>query len=335
MPQHIVIKGRSGCGKSWLYKKVLEEQRAYFVDVSLANANLQAGLIAAVKKRVLGGVGELSQSGRAAGRRIGFEGTGLSGSDSTTHTHIRPDDWLACVKEVRRRADAKKRGCKAFVVLENFEAIRGSASARQEIISMVMNLDDAAYAEYDVRLIIVGTPHNLYDFLVRGQEDSLRSRLIEVPEVGRMPEAAAKALLKRGFVDHLAMSFDHGEDRYLRDMAWMADRIPQKLQHLGLCVALCARENGNKITEDVLKKARGMWLSQFAAGMHAAISQHLRMGTTGAQSRAKVLYAIAQFDREQFSHNDIYNVLKRKVSKKTSAPSTSTVKRTLQSLGDS
>lgn len=35
---HIIIFGDSGCGKSWLYKKVFDEERVKYITIDLANA---------------------------------------------------------------------------------------------------------------------------------------------------------------------------------------------------------------------------------------------------------------------------------------------------------
>ncbi len=37
--QHIIIHGESGCGKSWLYKKVLAEKKIHYEVVNLASAD--------------------------------------------------------------------------------------------------------------------------------------------------------------------------------------------------------------------------------------------------------------------------------------------------------
>ena|ERR1700736_1401209 len=37
--QHIVIHGESGCGKSWLYKKVLADGKVFWIGANFANAS--------------------------------------------------------------------------------------------------------------------------------------------------------------------------------------------------------------------------------------------------------------------------------------------------------
>ena len=36
---HVIIHGESGCGKSWLFKKVLEEENIFYLPANLANAS--------------------------------------------------------------------------------------------------------------------------------------------------------------------------------------------------------------------------------------------------------------------------------------------------------
>lgn len=36
---HILLHGESGCGKSWLYKKVLDEEKIFWLSANLANAS--------------------------------------------------------------------------------------------------------------------------------------------------------------------------------------------------------------------------------------------------------------------------------------------------------
>jgi hypothetical protein len=36
---HILIHGESGCGKSWLFKKILDEEKIFYLPANLANAS--------------------------------------------------------------------------------------------------------------------------------------------------------------------------------------------------------------------------------------------------------------------------------------------------------
>jgi hypothetical protein len=75
---HLVIKGESGCGKSWLYKKVFAEQNVYFRTVNLAFA-LSCGSVAEAAVRTI--------SRRACAQTSGLEAYRWLRRQLVTPTH--------------------------------------------------------------------------------------------------------------------------------------------------------------------------------------------------------------------------------------------------------
>ena len=65
--QHIAITGESGCGKSWLYKIVFQENNVFYKTVNLALATDDGDISSAIVRTVLEGNAVLKETEKRSG----------------------------------------------------------------------------------------------------------------------------------------------------------------------------------------------------------------------------------------------------------------------------
>lgn len=206
--KHVVIHGESGTGKSWLWKKVLADLGAKYMVANFANASRWGGLAAALQNQI---------DRREQAMKTGFveeKRAGLSAAvakSEVSHkgefSYGKMEPFESCLKYLRGKAN---KGL-AVLVLENLEAVFEDAKLLKELANILLLCDDDTYAEYNVRIVIVGATSNLKDYYYATPNPStIVNRLYEIPEVSRLPYAAASSLLRTGLIELLGY---HVEER--------------------------------------------------------------------------------------------------------------------------
>lgn len=222
---HIVIQGDSGTGKSWLYKKVLGDERAHYIIANLANAS-RLGSIGAELRNLIERDGCAVKTGyeeqKTTGINAGVASGGLTYTGQFSIGQMEP--FEACLKLLRDRAGDKP----AAIVFDNLEAAFTDALLK-ELADMLILCDDERYAVYFVHLIIVGVTKGIKEYYYRTPHHAtVANRLFELAEVSRLRPNQAQDLLKRGLVDQLKFEIPEF-DQVAKHAAWVTDRVPQML----------------------------------------------------------------------------------------------------------
>ncbi len=305
---NVIVRGDSGCGKSWLYKKVLADLDAAYAIVNLAQAHSFGSVAEAVFRTVAAGT-DVVVGGRT-GAQVGFLG-GLFhsafGRERDTR-RVLADPVIEAARILRRRAGKRRLAC---IVFDNFEQIAGDSRLIRELAMIIMQIDTPDWAAYGVHNVIVGTTANIREFLAQAGSTPIQNRIREIPEVGRLTFEQASELIVGGFVQNLGYS---RVDAFpiVKDVAWMADRIPQHIHSLCLEIAFESEKREGRLDSDVVANAQKRWLQASESSSYVAIARQMQTAA-GAASRRRnqTLYAMAQLDRVDFSAADVERNVRR------------------------
>lgn len=304
---HIVVHGESGTGKSWLYKKVLSDQRATYMTANLANAS-RLGSISAEFKNLLEREGKSIKVGYEEEKATEISAGVASGSLAHTgqYTLGQKEPFEACLYALRERAGRNP----AVLVLDNLEAAFNDALLT-ELANLLILCDDERYACHRVHIIVVGVPAQLKEYYYKTPNHrSIANRLYELPEVSRLSTEDAHSLLTRGLFDILKYDVDDKES-ILKHISWITDRVPQMLQEYGLILAKLAEGGGRRITFDLIATADQQWMFQSLNQPYAVIELHMNERDTKAGRRNQTLVALGLMDGEQFKATDIEKRVRR------------------------
>jgi hypothetical protein len=304
---HIVIQGDSGTGKSWLYKKVLADEKAAYLIANLANAS-RLGSIGAEIRNLIEREGSAVKTGYDEEKKTEVSAVIASGGlKHTGHYSIgQMEPFEACLKLLRKCAGSGP----AVLVFDNLEAAFTEVLLK-ELADLLILCDDERYAQHTVHLVIVGVTKGIKEYYYRTpHHTTIANRLFELREVSRLTVDQARELLKRGLVDQLKFKVEDFE--YLaKHVAWVTDRVPQMLHEYGLELASIALKNDGSIELGMLEHADKCWMYRSLTHPYAVIEHHMNERDTKAGRRNQTLYAVGQVDTEYFKAQEIESRLRK------------------------
>jgi len=314
LPQsmHIVLHGESGCGKTWLYKKVFADSSVYYRTANLGRASLQGinGLLAEVLAKIDDRqLTEIAET-KAAGVNIAlFEG-GLEAQ--RTYSVRQSDVFELLLRHMRAQAGGKRA---AALVFENLEHILHEEALVNELKGLLLLLDDSDYAKYQVRIVLVTTASNFRTYLSSvGAANTLINRIKEVPEVGRLTQTQAETFVKRGLFQLLGIAVAPGDvtqEWIVRQVINFSDRIPQYMHELCLEVALTSQASGRTVTRELLTRAVATWVKSSIVSEITAVTSNLNSKATKKGRKNQLLYAIAMCTDSEFDYAKIEKIVRQ------------------------
>jgi hypothetical protein len=300
---NIIIHGESGSGKSWLYKKVLSDLGATVMPLNLANAS-RLGSISAECANAVARTGATTLTGytekKSATASVGVLEGGLE-HEKEFQTGV-TEPFEACCALARR--SAKK--APAVIVLDNLESIFEDDKLMRELANIITLLDDERYADYAVKLLIVGVPTGVRDYFSRTpNQATIANRLTELPEIGRLTSEQARQLVRRGFIDELQYTVDKDSLKAVEDhVLWVTDRIPQRLHEYCLDLAQIGVAD-RKLTTNMLTIADTRWIESSLSFNYQAIETLMNERDTKVGRRNQTLYVLGQMRDPEFRYSDV------------------------------
>jgi hypothetical protein len=313
---NIVMHGQSGCGKSWLYKQVLEDNDAVFLQANLSNA-ARLGSITAEIKNVVSRRGEAGlksfSEGKSSELNIAVASADIEHTKEFDVGQMEPFEH--CLQIARKQSGEKS----AFLVLDNLEFIFGVQNLMDELASLITLLDDERYSQYRVKLVVVGVPGGLRSYYNRtGNRSSVANRLFEIPEVSRLERNEARELVVRGLETQLGFSFEAAErDVILDHIIWVTDRIPQRVHEYCLDLAKLAID-ARRVFKSFLPEVDKAWLSSSLSNVYGVIENWMNERETKIGRRNQLLYSLGKVTKDEFRFGEIEAVLRAEFPESTS-----------------
>ncbi len=308
--KYIIIHGESGNGKTWLYKKVLKQLRIPFHVVNLGNASA-AGSIEALFEQKLGEIGHQNVVNKKTEVEGGVRPMGIGGAVKQTveYKSWSPSAFARLLEEISFTA----KGGRGILVLDNFEQVVDDPKHIKDIAGLIISADEEAIADYNVKILIVGTPNNIRHMIAKvSNAYTISNRLVEIPEVARMEVGEAYAVMNQGFERHLKYTFTVDKQELYKDICWKTDRIAQEIQELCLKIALEARRNRSIISREVVNAAEKAWAEDSLSHDLGTIELLMNSRDTKVGRKNQVLYCLGLHPKEDFKYSDIEKSVRQK-----------------------
>jgi hypothetical protein len=311
---HCVIFGESGSGKSWLYKKVLQDMGAQTATANCANAVRFGSLTEEIKKLVTSEnpkrLTEMNEEMDARVKAVVAEG-GLT--SKRVYEMAQEDPVLECFRVLRERAGEGP----AVLVIDNLELIFSSEEMMHELASIITLLDDSRYSKYGVKLLVVGVPSGVREYLSK-MHASVGNRLSEISEVSSLSKEEVATLVKTGFVKLLRVDISPEtlaawQEHIFTVTMGYAQPVQEYCEQLGYIV----QDSNWKGSVEQLSKADAAWLKQGLSQASGTIAQLMNERETKAGRRNQVLYSLGRINKRVFHVAEVEEVLRQHFSQST------------------
>lgn len=312
--RHIAIFGDSGNGKTWLYQKVLKEQKCGYVlvDLSVAKTSGLDNAFRAALEEPYGWQADSHLDNNSGGIKFALE---MSKEAQTQYTFADEPPFDKLVNEVSRL-----KGNHKFIVFDNLESVVDDKEIVRQLTAYILRLDNPTFAAKSVRFLFVGVVTDIRKLLSgANKSETISNRLNELPEVKRMSHFEAETVFRTGFLDFLNIDFGDDEDIVIRSCVFYSGRSAQHIHEIGLQVAFDAEEYDWSLDWDGVAGAIREWADSNLEGHNSAVRARLNQKATRIRRKNQVMYSIARLARDEFSVSDVDHMVRLEFPHNTEA----------------
>lgn len=307
---HTLVYGESGNGKSWLFKKVLDENKIPYV---IANGGNSARLnsITSELYSCLIDPGTIKKLGFTEEKTAELNAVIAKGTlKHTGQYEISQEEPLLTVF---RLLSESAKGKRSIIVIDNLEFIFNSKELMEELANILILLDDKRYAQYEVNFLIVGTPLNVMKYFRETKNiESVSNRLDEVPKISSLNSGQTMELISRGFLQ-LSVKIEGRELMNLAEhICNVTLGIAQRVQEFCEFLAYEVEDNNWVYDKGLIKKASEAWLLNGLQHSYQAIESHFNSKGTTVARKNQVIYCISRLKTHQFDTNQIDAAIRKK-----------------------
>lgn len=301
---HSLLFGESGNGKSWLYKKALEQNKIAYRVANCANASRKGSLTEEIRAALVPpGTAEkigFTESKEASVKALVAEGKLQHEGEFRLHL----DDPLAYAFSNFRHEIGKRTG---VVVLDNLESIFANQGLMDELADILILLDDERYARYKLKILIVGVPNGVLEYFAKTKNlESVANRIEELPKVTGLTAPMVRTLVKTGFNDLLRFGLsDAAISRIAGHTHHITMGVAQRVQEYCEKLAYQLDDNRGKFDIELLDKANRDWLLQGMRQGYTVVESHLNSKRTTIARRNQVIFCIGKITNHQLDTTKI------------------------------
>ena len=300
---HTFMFGESGTGKSWLYKKVFNDENINFEVTNCANASRNGSITDEIYSRCF----KSGTSKKTAYKETKKAGIAALGTAELAHEGeyeiLQSDKLLESYKHLYKKSKKQK----TIIVLDNVETIFSNEKLMGELSDILILLDDEDYAEYNVKFLLVAVPNEVLQYFSHAKNpSSVGNRIDELPRIKGLKAAQVKDFIERGFVDALKIDIPNNLFNSLsRHIYTITLGIPQRIHEYCECLAYRIEDNNWEYDKELVAQADGDWLLKGLRECYSVIQSHLNSEETSDGRRNQVIYALGRISTHQIDTQKI------------------------------
>lgn len=305
---HTLLFGDSGNGKSWLYKKVLDEKGIPFVVANCANASRLRSVTKEICNSLIepGTIKKLGFSEEKAAEINAY--VAKSGLKHTGDFGIAQEEPLLEAFKLFAEATPKKK----ILVLDNLESIFSSEDLMRELADIIILLDDARYSACNINILIVGIPNGVLQYFRETKNsESVSNRISEIDKVSGLDSGQVMEVIKKGF-KQLNILTTGSSLIEISDHVWdVTLGIAQRVHEYCEVLAYAIEDNDWKYDSSLLQKADKDWLLQGLRQSYQLVEGHLNSRETAVARRNQIIFCIAKVRSHQFDSSVIDGLIRK------------------------
>lgn len=307
--KHVIMYGESGCGKSWLYKKVLSDKKIKYGIINLAKAKRMGSITNVFRDEIANRV-KFEKTSYTDIEKAEIGGGFLKGElgNQNNYCKIYGDP----VREYIRLYKQKN----TIIVFDNLESIFSSSKLIEEFGDILTLLDDEDYKE---KFLIVGVPSEVIQyFSSRELLKTVANRLTQLKEVKGLNCEQVKEFVEKGFRNELEVKLNESElNEITKHVFWVTNGTPQKLQEYCKLLGFEIQDNGWEYTNDMLNIVDKKWVLDSLHKNYTVISGMMNSIETDIGRRNQVLYCLGKLDKTCFRAQEVEKILQEEFKMST------------------
>lgn len=306
---HSLLFGESGNGKSWLYKKIFDQNSIPFAVANCASASRKKSLTDEIRS-VLIPEGTAQRTGFSEKKEATVNAVVAAGKleHQSQYTTTTPDPLLQAFESFSNRNQGKR----TVLVIDNIESIFKRTDLMDELADLIILLDDSRFAKFNVKLVIVGVPNGVLDYFAKTKNmESVANRLEEIPKVGSLNLPMTKSLITKGFNQLLNYEFSPNQINEIAEHTHHVTMgVAQRVHEYCAKFATCYESRSKRYAQEILREADRQWLTVGLRQSYTVVESHLNGKKTAVARKNQIIYCIGHMKLHQFDTNDIKDSLK-------------------------
>lgn len=296
---HTIVSGASGTGKSWLCKKVAHEQGWTTKFANCANASRLNSVTEELCQTLIP-LGTQSQTGYRSSMEGGIGAIGLAGKIGTERTFtVAPQERLSLAFSSARSEAGSNR---LIIVLDNLESIFSQKHLMQELGNILLLLDDARYAQYNLKFLLIGIPSEIREYYHKIPDlEPVSNRVSEITPLRSLSSLQVRQLIKAGFQNQLLVILDEKMlSSWSSHVYHVTLGLAQRVHEYCEILAYEVQESGWKPTIKHLEVADSKFMLSSLQKSYAVVESCMNERQTKTSRRNQVLFTLGQIGAPEF-----------------------------------
>lgn len=207
----------------------------------------------------------------------------------------------------------KAHGRPSIIVLDNFETIFGNNKLLQEVADILILLDDAQYAAFKTKFLIVGLPCDVIEYFSKSKNSiSVANRIEEIRPVTGLSHNQVDEIITKGFVGALKIKLSPTQlAEIARHVSHVTMGVAQRVHEYCEKLAYSIQDNNWIYESKLLDMSDHHWLVIGLKQSYSVIESHLNSRDTAIARRNQVIYSIGKINAHQFDSSDIGKIIQK------------------------
>ena len=196
---------------------------------------------------------------------------------------------------------------KSVLVIDNLESIFKREDLMEELADIVNLLDDAKFAKFNIKLLIVGIPNGVLDYFAKTKNmEAVANRIEELPKVNSLTVAQTRSLVTKGFNELLKYGFSREQiEEITLHVHHITMGVAQRMHEYCAKFAKAFEDNGMRYLPTIFSDADRKWLIVGLRASYTVIESHFNSRKTTIARRNQIIYCVGKIDTHQFAVDDI------------------------------
>ncbi|QTN30683.1 AAA family ATPase [Rhodoferax sp. AJA081-3] len=301
---HSLLFGESGNGKSWLYKKVMDQEGIAYRTANCANASRLKSLTQEIVN-ALTPTGTSKKTGYTENKEAAIKALVAEGKLAHQNQYA-----IQCAEPLVEALSIFRESINseyAVLVLDNLESIFDQIDLMNELADILILLDDERYAKHKIKFLIVGVPNGVLEYFAKTKNlESVSNRLEELPKVGGLNKSMINTILDRGFNNLLNYDISAGHLLKTSDhIHYVTMGVAQRVQEYCEKLAYKIEDNKGNFEEKLVPEADREWLCIGLRKAYTVVESHLNSRNTAVARRNQVIFCMGILNTHQFDSTKI------------------------------